>query len=137
MSEKEYKPGQFRPGVSGNPGGIPKGHARRRQTIEQRLREAHGDDIDVIIAIKVRLAKGENVPGYEDVRSVDRLKAGEDALDRIIGKPKQNVTLDGTVTTAPVDLQPLTLEQLEVLAKLDSLDGEAIGDTGDASPTEH
>ncbi len=74
--------GSFKPGQSGNPKGRPPGQIG----IYRRLAERFGNDIEGLIDIEIRLARGEQVPGYEDAKARDRLLALQDAVDRVAGK---------------------------------------------------
>ena len=73
------------------------------------LRDTHVDDVPKIVAIQVRLALGEDVEGYGDVKAKDRIAAGNAVLDRLLGKALQ--TIDATVS----DVTP---EQQAMLAAL-------------------
>ncbi len=107
-------PGRFKPGQSGNPGGPPK-------HILTKIREAHADDPIAIVALWIRLAKGEKVEGYGDAGAKERLRAGEPAVDRLLGKSTQ--VLDATIRDGHVDqlVEALKLsphERRERLAKI-------------------
>ena len=87
-------PHRFKPGQSGNPGGPPK-------HILTKIREAHADDPLKVIEIWFRLARGELVEGYGDAGAKERLRAGELAVDRLLGKSTQ--VLDATFRDGHVD----------------------------------
>lgn len=103
MSETKKTPPGWPKGVSGNPGGRPKG-------LDRQIREVHGRDALAIVAIQVDLALGRAVPGYDDVKAADRVKAGVSALDRIAGKVP--TTIDGSLDLGA------SSEQLALLAAL-------------------
>lgn len=121
----------FQPGQSGNPGGRAKG-------LEKRVRELV--DFDKItlalqdIAMGIRPADGP----LKDlaIKTRDRIEAAKLLYDRGYGRAKQTVDLKGDVVLGerPVDVRPLTDEELRVAAKLDDgLAEEPSDDGGDAT----
>ncbi len=79
--------GSWKPGRSGNPGG-------RAKNIERIVRDQFGDDIPKIILVLRDLALGITPDGYSDVKTSDRIRAGTEVLDRVIGRPKQAIEGD-------------------------------------------
>lgn len=83
--DKQNKPWQFQPGVSGNPAGKPKGVRHMSTLLEEAIRKvANGDDepADRLIVRKM----------------IDKAKAGEDRtiehiFDRLEGKAPQEITI--------------------------------------------
>lgn len=87
MSGKPFEKGNnvgipFAKGVSGNPGGAPKG-------IVRKMRETHKDDLTKIMAAMVAIAVGT-------AKDSDRVRAAEFVFDRLLGKAPQ--TIDATIT---------------------------------------
>ena len=78
----------FKPGVSGNPGGRPKGLARR-------VRELVGDDGQAIADFMV------SVMADPRARTKDRLDAGRWLADRAFGKAVQPLDLDVAADGVP------------------------------------
>lgn len=92
MSSGDFKPGnpsRWKPGQSGNPGGSAK-------TLIKQVREKFGDDVAKIVEVLRDLALGKTVGGYENAKASDRVKAGAEVLDRVLGKAPQSI--DATVT---------------------------------------
>lgn len=112
MSDGEKKrkpnPGAFKPGQSGNPLGRTPG----QRGIYARLVERFGEDIEGLIDIEIRLAKGESVPGYEDVKARDRLFALQDAADRVAGKALTQIS--GSVDIGVSEDQQALLDAIKL-----------------------
>ena len=81
MPENRTKTGQFRPGISGNPGGRPK----MPEEFRQLARENSIPALQVVVNILKNPASANK----------DRLKAAEIILDRAWGKPVQGVEMSG------------------------------------------
>jgi hypothetical protein len=91
----------FQPGVSGNPGGRPKGLAKR-------VRELVGDDGHEIIDFMFETMSDASA------RRADRLEAGKWLADRGFGKAELAVNVD--VSAFPiVNLRRVSTEDLETL----------------------
>jgi hypothetical protein len=91
----------FTPGISGNPGGRPKGLTRR-------VRELVGENGDAIVLFMYELMRNEKA------RTADRLDAGRWLADRGFGRSVQPVDLD--VNQHPLlDLRGFSTEDLEAL----------------------
>jgi hypothetical protein len=111
MPENRTKSGQFRPGMSGNPGGRPK----MPEEFRQLARENSIPALQVVVDI-LKNPKSANK---------DRLKAAEIILDRAWGKPIQGVEMSGPAG-GPVEVKhyaQLDDDQLDqiILAKLASI----------------
>jgi Family of unknown function (DUF5681) len=91
----------FKPGQSGNPGGRPKGLARR-------VRELVGDDGDAIAQFMYSVMKDVKA------RTADRLDAGRWLADRGFGRSVQPVDLDVNQYPA-IDITMVSTEDLETL----------------------
>jgi hypothetical protein len=90
----------FQPGVSGNPGGRPKGLARR-------VRELVGDDGHEIIEFMFETMNNHKV------RMADRLEAAAWLADRGFGKAELAINLE--VGHPGLDLRKLSTSDLEAL----------------------
>jgi len=107
-SEKQYKVGQWRKGVSGNPAGRP----RKQLTITSRLREyleKHPLELDKIIrAFVATCQRGET-------------QAIRELLDRLEGKVAEKHEIEGQL---PIKLvfQPIVRETKELEGQ--AIDGE-------------
>jgi hypothetical protein len=89
----------YRPGESGNPGGRPKGLARR-------VRELVGDDGHAIVEFMYETMNDEKL------RRKDRLEAAEWLADRAFGKAEQAINID--LNQYPiVDITRFSTEDLE------------------------
>lgn len=98
----------FMPGQSGNPGGRPRGLARR-------VRELVGDDGTMIADYMLAVMRDDRE------RTRDRLEAGRFLADRGWGKPVQAVELDVATLSPALDpdrLATLSTEELELLIGL-------------------
>ena len=97
---------RFQKGQSGNPGGRPLG-------LDRRLRERFGDDVEKIVEVLKDLALGRNPDGYaEEIKTSDRIKAGAEVIDRVIGKARQTVEGDLSIGVSPEQLAMLAALQL-------------------------
>lgn len=115
MSEpKQRRPYGFQPGVSGNPGGPPRG-------ILRKLRDEYGKDVPKMMGILRDLGFGLAPAGYEkaEIKTSDRVKAGTEFLDRLGVTPQRQLTLTQETAPAVVDMTKLTDEQLEALAAIE------------------
>ena len=92
----------FMPGRSGNPGGRPKGLARR-------VRELVGDDGELILQFMV------GVLGDESARMIDRLEAAKWLADRGFGKAVQAVEIEVPVQSWESVLARLPTEDLATM----------------------
>ena len=92
----------FMPGQSGNPGGRPRGLARR-------VRELVGDDGELILQFMV------DVLGDESARTADRLEAAKWLADRGFGKAGQAVEIDVPDQSWRSVLARLPKEDLETM----------------------
>lgn len=100
----------FLPGQSGNPGGRPKGLARR-------VRELVGDDAEVILQFML------DVLGDETARTADRLQAAMWLADRGFGRAAQTVEIDVPVQSWASVLARLPVEDLDtVIAILEKVE---------------
>ena len=111
MPENRTKTGQFRPGISGNPGGRPK----MPEEFRQLARENSIPALQVVVDI-LKNPKSANK---------DKLKAAEIILDRAWGKPIQGVEMFGP-GSGPIEVKhyaELGDDQLDqiILEKLGSL----------------
>ena len=95
----------FRPGVSGNPGGRPKGLGRR-------VRELVGDDGDAIVQFMVAVMRDQRQ------RTRDRLEAARWLTDRGFGKATQQLDVEVDARPPWIDLDKFSDEELEVLRDL-------------------
>jgi hypothetical protein len=92
----------FMPGVSGNPGGRPKGLSRR-------VRELVGDDGQAIAEYMFRVLSDETQ------RTADRMEAAKWLADRGFGKPLQALDIDVNAGYA-FDISDLSTPDLEAIA---------------------
>lgn len=92
-------------GVSGNPSGSAK-------KLPAALREKFKDNVDGIMQAFCDLALGKVPEGYtrDEIKTSDRIKAGAEVLDRVLGKAPQSI--DATVT----DVTETQRRMLEALA---------------------
>lgn len=87
MSEKKLNPGAFKPGQSGNPLGRAKDPASLKA-----MREDH--TADELLVIQRKLAKGEDVTGYDGIKPRERVTLLVNLLDRLLGKAIQQISGD-------------------------------------------
>jgi uncharacterized protein DUF5681 len=92
----------FLPGQSGNPGGRPKGLARR-------VRELVGDSGESIVQFMV------DVLGDDSARTADRLEAAKWLADRGFGKAVQAVEIDVPVESWASVFARIPTEDLETM----------------------
>ena len=104
----------FVPGVSGNPGGRPKGLARR-------VRELVGDNGELILEFMVE------VLGDDSARTADRLQAAMWLADRGFGKAVQTVEIDVPVQSWASELARLPMEDLQTMIEI--LEKHQLADT--------
>ncbi len=115
----------FVKGQSGNPGGRAKG-------IERLLRERFGDDVPALVAVLVDLGLGRSVEGYDDAKASDRIRAGAEALDRIVGKAPQSLEVDANLGASAEQLALLAALQMtpedrrRKMAEIDAEDAAAL-----------
>ena len=101
----------WRPGQSGNPGGI----AGRYSEVMRLAREASPEAVKTLVAIM-------SDPG-EDARA--RIVAAQTILDRAWGKPKE------AQPEAPIDLRGMSVPQLELLLQIVQAAERTAGGDGD------
>lgn len=126
---------QFPKGVSGNTAGRPKG-------LEKRTRELLGTDIDAITYVERCVALGmppdpevlgvlgvELTPDqrtaiartFSTIKVRDAIEAAKNLKDRGWGKAKQTVKInEGAGSRMPAGMGELTVDELEIAAKLDA-----------------
>ena len=95
----------FVPGVSGNPGGRPKGLART-------VRELVGEDGSVVAEFML------SVMGDERARTRDRLEAGKWLADRAFGRGVQALDVDLGLRPKEIDFTKLSTEELNTLVAI-------------------
>ena len=95
----------FVPGVSGNPGGRPKGLART-------VRELVGEDGVLVAEFMV------SVMGDERARTRDRLEAGKWLADRAFGRSVQALDVDVGLRPREMDLTKLSDDELKTLVAI-------------------
>ena len=91
----------FPPGVSGNPGGRPKGLSRR-------VRELVGEDCEAIAVYMLSVMRDEKA------RTADRLEAAKWLAERGFGRSVQTLDLDVTAHP-PIDVTQLSTPDLKAL----------------------
>lgn len=99
MSEKKRPPtsGTWVKGIpSPNPGG-------RAKELVKQVREQFKDDVPKIVQTLRDLALGMTPTGYEEaeIKTSDRIKAGSEVLDRVLGKAVQAIEGDVNVGISP------------------------------------
>jgi hypothetical protein len=95
----------FVPGVSGNPGGRPKGRART-------VRELVGEDGALVAEFMLSVMYDERA------RTRDRLEAGKWLADRAFGRSVQALDVDMGLRRREVDYTRLSDEELETLVAI-------------------
>lgn len=112
---------RFVKGVSGNPGG-------RAKELVRQVREKYADDVPKIVEVLRDLALGKTPEGYgySEIKTSDRIKAGAEVLDRVLGKAHQEI--EATVT----DVTESQRRMLEALAMTPHQRRKALDSTGDA-----
>lgn len=139
MSEKERRPGgrPFAKGVSGNPGGIPKGYVRERRGFDRRLRECveamqaddpmPDPDAEVVLGSDGQPLPPPKIPAFEAIvkqavkAAIDGDRYARDFIaDRLMGKAKQTIAVTDAEIDADdeSDLDGLSPDELRVLAKV-------------------
>ena len=108
--ENRTEKGQFPKGVSGNPGGRPKG-------VVDYIR-ANTNDYTDILDLLLKVAKGEEVDGHKPTPK-ERTDCVKELLDRSVGKPTQAVVETGDSSTREVlqTMQALLHKGQETAAK--------------------
>lgn len=98
----------------GQPGGNPRNKGGRPRSLLRRISDEHGDSVVDLIGIMIRLGRGEVPSGYEqaEIKTSDRIRATEVALDRLMGKPHQSVEVDAEVGMPALHAQVLAALQL-------------------------
>ena len=91
--------GSWPKGKSGNPGGRGKGTEAR----EKLAREMFGDDVPKMLAVFRDLGLGLTTTGYQDIQTSDRIKAGQEVLDRVLGRAKQAIEGEVSIGLSPGD----------------------------------
>jgi hypothetical protein len=118
---------KWQPGQSGNPGGNPKG-------LIAEVRAKFGGDVVKILEVFRDLALGKTPTGYDDVMEIktsDRIKAGEEVISRVIGKPVQAIEGEVNMGMSPVQkalIDALALTPHERRARLAQLEAEDAAD---------
>ena len=104
MSEPQNrdKTGRFVPGNTSNPGGRPKGLARK-------IRAEVGDDAEEIVCFMLMILRDQKA-SYKE-----RMQAATWLADRGYGKPTQSLELTGEIR---IDVQAFTDEELDTLQAL-------------------
>ncbi len=120
---------QFKPGVSGNPGGRTKG-------IERLVRETVGDDMVAIIKAQIAIAQGKKPEGLAielpPIKAADMTKAAEWIGDRGWGKPRQTVNSTGDLAGVKrIDYSLLTDDELDKMVEADEIAARVAADVPD------
>lgn len=114
------RPGCFRKGQSGNPGGRPAG-------IERVVREIVGANVEALVRAQIKIAKGiapDEAP-HMVVKPTDCTRAFEALMDRGWGKPKQPIDLR-EMPSGEADLSSLSMHELEdLIREADDADADA------------
>lgn len=125
---KRTAQGHFQKGVSGNAGG-------RSKELPSKIRELYKDDVVKIVEVFRDLALGRDPEGYtNEIKTSDRVKAGQEVLDRVLGKAPQQIDGDLNIGITPEQAAVLAAIQLtphERRKRLDQLaeeDDQAIAD---------
>jgi hypothetical protein len=117
----------------GQPGGNPTNKGGRPRSLLRRISDEHGESVVDLIGIMIQLGRGEVPEGYEqaEIKTSDRIRATEVALDRLIGKPHQSVEIDAEVGMPALHAQVLAALQLSPHERRQRLANQDDGDTVD------
>lgn len=116
-------------GQSGNPSG-------RVKELPAKIRELYRDDVAKIVEVLRDLALGKTPDGYdEEIKTSDRIKAGAEVLDRVLGKAPQSISGDLNVGISPEQAAVLAAIQLTPHERRQRLDRIAAED--EAALAEH
>lgn len=117
--------GSFKPGQSGNVKGRPADPGTLKA-----MREDH--TADELLLIQRKLAKGEDVTGYDGIKPRERAMLLVNLLDRLLGKAIQQISSDISVGASAADLaliEALRLtpeERRRKLAEIEAADAAAL-----------
>lgn len=102
---------QFKPGQSGNPGGMSR---ETRAKIDAARDKAADVYLQLVTALSVKLTDSQAEEALEAIRG-DNLKLLKDVMDRSIGSPKQQI--DNTSSDGSMSPSRVSDEVLEVLKR--------------------